>query len=81
MVRQRLPKSTRPASGAGPFLTIKILKSQTFSENPVCRGRLLLDIENRELSGKNEHEDQATRLQLKILPDIPFPFIMITLKR
>lgn len=81
MVRQRLPKSTRPAAGAGPFLTIRILKSQAFSEKPVCRGRFLLDIENRELSGKNEHEDQATHLQLKILPDITLPFIMITLKR
>lgn len=34
MVRQRLPRSTRPAAGADPFLTIRILKCQTFSENP-----------------------------------------------
>lgn len=37
MVRQRLPMSTRPAAGADPFLTIKILKCQAFSENPVGR--------------------------------------------
>lgn len=80
MVRQRLPKSTRPAAGADPFLTIKILQSQAFSENQVCRDRFYLDTKNRELRGKNEHNDQATCLQLKDTSSYTSPLIIITLK-
>lgn len=49
--------STRPAAGADPFLTIKILKCQAFSENPVCRETGFT--KNKELREKNEYKDQA----------------------
>lgn len=59
--------STRPAAGADPFLTIKILKCQAFSENPVCRTTGFYQILKIKNSGekKNEHKDKATRLLAK----------------
>lgn len=61
--------STRPAAGADPFLTIKILKCQAFSENPVCRTTGFYQILKIKNSGEKKKMNIRIRLHVSQLKD------------